>query len=236
MLRALLLVSVLLSGARWLSGAAAPWTDRVLVSEIRKLGDLDPQVRREARRALMQLARSDLPTLRRAVEMSGPLSPEQAVALEDIVIHVYVSGVDLPRQPWGFLGVELAMPGFMPDGQMVEEEAGAVILSRMPGFAAYEALCDGDLVVGIEQVEELPVRNGADLRAVISRFRAGDRMTLLVVRGGQIERVPVQLSARPAAVDQGPLLEALGTFVESAQRYFDANFVPVIRGARATRD
>jgi len=232
MLRTLLMVSVLLCGAGWLPGAPSPQADRALVEEVRKLGDVDPQVRREARRTLMQLTRSDLPALRQAVAAAGPISPEQAAALEEIVIHVHVSGIELPRQPWGFLGVELAMPGFMPDGQMVEEQSGAVILSRMPGFAAFEALCDGDLVVGVEQAEELPVRSGTDLRAVISRFRAGDRITLLVVRGGQVERIPVRLSARPAVVDQAPLLEALAAFVESAERYFDANFAPVIRGRR----
>jgi hypothetical protein len=225
-------VSVLLCGVGWLQGPPSPQADHALVEEVRKLGDVDPQVRREARRALMQLTRSDLPALRQAVASAGRISPEQAAALEEIVIHVHVSGVELPRQPWGFLGVELAMPGFMPDGQMVEEQSGAVILSRMPGFAAFEALYDGDLIVGIEQIEELPVRSGTDLRAVISRFRAGDRITLLVVRGGQTERVPIRLSARPAVVDQGPLLDALGAFVESAERYYEANFLPVIRNAR----
>lgn len=213
------------------SAVAAPPANPALVAAVRQLGDPDPRVRAEARGALMHLARPDLPALREATRAAGRLSPGQAALLEEIVVHVHVSGIELPRQPWGFLGVELAMPGFTPDGQLVEEESGAVILSRMPGFVAYEALCDGDLVIGIEQGVEIPIRSGSELRAAISRFRGGDEITLLVLRGGVVERVPVRLSARPAVVEQGPLMEALGAFVESAERYFDADFAPILREA-----
>lgn len=227
----LVVLAALLWGVVGVSPASPPVApaDPALVALVRQLGDLDPRARAQARSLLMQLRRSDLPALREATRYAGRLSPEQASALEEIVIHVHVSGIELPRQPWGFLGVELATPGVTPDGQLVEGEPGAIILSRMPGFPAYEALCDGDLVIGVDQAGEIPVRSGAELRAVISRFRAGDAIVLLVLRGGQIERVPLRLGARPAVVDQGPLLEALGAFVESAERYFDASFAPLMR-------
>jgi hypothetical protein len=229
MLRLLVLLLIPLVLFPRCAGAQAASGDlERLRRQVRQLDDRDPAVRDLARQTLMTLRRVDLPLLQKAVQSVGTISPEQLNSLEDVVVHVHIAGSRLPSEQSGFLGVELAMPGFGPDGELLLDEQGALILNRMPGFAAYEVLQDGELIVGIEQFPNDPIRNGDDLRRVISSFRAGEAVTLMVQRGGQIERRRVLLSARPLLAQQGPLMQLLADRVAEAEAFFDREFAPLI--------
>src|SRR5688500_12404510 len=92
--------------------AAAPAQEPELVRSMRValagLADSDPRVREQSRIQLMGMERRNLPAFQQVVERSRPLRPAQAVALREIVNHVYLAGEPyVANEHQGFLGVKL---------------------------------------------------------------------------------------------------------------------------------
>jgi S1-C subfamily serine protease len=83
---------------------------------------------------------------------------------------------------------------------------GVLVVSVAPGSPAEQAglrgvqqTADGDLILGdiIQQAGGKTVRKADDLFAVLERHRAGDRVTLQVLRGGTKHEITVPLAPPP---------------------------------------
>jgi Do/DeqQ family serine protease len=101
----------------------------------------------------------------------------------------------------GFLGVELQdLNPELAQAFGITESAGAVVASVADGSPADKAgLRQGDVIVG---VNGRPVNNGFDVRNQIGLTRAGERMTMDVIREGNRRQLSVVVAERSDAVAQ----------------------------------
>jgi hypothetical protein len=201
MTRSLFMVSLLLvccaaAPATRPAGTAAGKPDgRQLRLWIAGLMDQDAAVRQKSREGLLSLKRPDLPALRAAVDDLRPLDERTVEELRDVVGHVYLTAEAYDKEESGFLGISMTLSD--PDGERPE----IVIESRMPGFEGYRSLQDGDAILDIEESPlALPARRQPFIEA-IKAFKPGQTVHLKVLRQGQVLRIPVALSARPAERD-----------------------------------
>src|SRR4051794_10736025 len=155
--------------------ATAPTTKSSdqIVSWFTDLANRDASVREQAKIALMGISRDDLAQLRTLVEKNRPLAPSQAMALREIVQQVYqaTESYEAVEDRPGFLGIPLPRPT-MPDGTD-DDVAGVVVTERIPGFCAYRFLQDGDVIIGMTEVPERPIRTSNDLTTLISSHKGG---------------------------------------------------------------
>jgi len=195
-----------------------------------KLADRDPAARDQARLDLMELTRADLPELRRCVKEHRPLAPSQAAVLRDIVTQVYLAGERYPSvRERGFLGVQLSeggSPVVLPQDQPAgaadassPPPIGVIVTDRMPGLSSYRALASGDVIVGIAENPEVPIRSVENLKSVIAKFAGAQPIHLEIFRGGRVTTVAITLAARPAEVDINPA--NLEWFQREKQRRLD---------------
>lgn len=201
---------------------------------VKDLADTDPNVRDKARLELMGLDRVELDTLRDKVAASRPLRPGQVVALQDIVNQVFLATE--PDDPAdgdsGFLGVQPApsgvevtpAPGVRADGMQV----GVAVAARVPGFCGYRMLEDGDIILRLNSDRPHDFRNPTDLSTVVSGQRAGDTVTLDVLRRGRLIQVRITLDQKPAWVGRSTPLDALGPRLRRASDYWDQVFAPLL--------
>lgn len=205
-------------------GAAAPSTapsTRPLdpVSQwLKQLADDDPDVRDAAREQLMSLDRTGLRELKRAVERNRPLAPAQALALRDIVTHVYLASEPYAEdlRGGGFMGVRM---GLQSAGD------GITVVARIPGFAAYRSLRDGDVIVAVKEWPERldkPERLGD----AVAGYRGGETIHLKVQRGGRLITVPLRLSPRPANATNADTMRT--EQMPAADEYWQQNFAPLL--------
>jgi len=182
-----------------------------------ELADADGQVRDAARVALMGLSRDDLQALREVVEKSRPLAAAQAVALHDIVTHVYLAGENNRSvSNSGFLGVRLAPireNGMIvaADDQTVDtgEVSGVLIRECMPGFSGFRYLREGDVVLGIKQPIQMRTPQQQDLINAVSAVPPQGTIRLEVLRQGRVTEISFRISARPREADDQVLTEEL---------------------------
>jgi hypothetical protein len=174
---------------------------------VRDLGNGDSAVRDRARVELMGISRGELERLRQVVAQSRPLAPDQIAMLQEIVTHVYLAGeYDEGAEERGFLGVRMSQtgvelspaPGVRADGTAV----GVAVAGRVPGFCAYRMLEDGDVIIRLTSDKAYEFSTADDLKVVVLRHRAGETVTLDVLRRGTLIRVPVTLDHKPAWAKQ----------------------------------
>jgi hypothetical protein len=195
-----------------------------------QLADRDPEVRERARIDLMGIQRKDLPALEKVVAENRPVQPSQAAVLRDIVRHVYIAGepYQAASSSSGFLGMrwENGEEGFWPD------PPGVIVDERIPGFCAYRMLRPGDVIVGIEELPDVQFANRTDFTNAVQRFEAGETITFLVLRGGNVQKVPLRLDARPAAAVLGRAPELMIAFeserLTKADEYWSRAFAPLV--------
>jgi hypothetical protein len=188
------------------------------------LGSADGEVRDQAMVNLMGLRADDLPALRKLVEESRPLAPQQLVALKQIVIHDFLAGEPYDvKEGEGFLGIHL--PG-------IAEEAEAVVVNRLPGFVGERMLRDGDVILGVVERPEKPIHSGSELTASLSQFSAGQTIHLQILRQGQVVRVPVQLDPKPLDASSQEFRDRMDDFLfrrlQRAQEYWDKHFADLV--------
>src|SRR4051794_25386508 len=181
--------------------ATAPTTKSSdqIVSWFTDLANRDASVREQARIALMGISRDDLAQLRTLVEKTRPLAPSQAMVLREIVQQVYQA-----TEPYeavegrpGVLGLPLPPRAIAIDGSDEDSQGGGVVTERIPGFCAYRFLQDGDVIVGMTEVPEKPIRTSNDLTELVKQFKGGETVHFQVIRAGRQQDVAVILSARP---------------------------------------
>jgi hypothetical protein len=186
------------------------------------LADRDPDVREGARVELLGIPRKTLPELLAIVEKSRPLRPSQISELHDIVTHVYLAGEPYDALGAGFLG--LSWPNRLTE--VWKDPAGLVIAERLKGFVAYRFLRDGDVLVGIEEFPNRKFNSSMELSDALREIGGGNRATLLVLRGGRVVHVPLELDFRPnwpAEVEQTRALRE-----NKAEEYWDQTFGKVV--------
>jgi hypothetical protein len=203
--------------------------EHTLVQWLAELDAKSPDTRSAAAAKLMRVSRSDLPALKKAVERSRPISPEQVSVLHDVVIHVWLTGEGYPPRDEGFLGISL-VPTDPWDTD--DSNAGVMVVNRMPGFAAYGALLDGDLIVEIQEIPGIRFNMVEEFAGAISRYKPGRQINLVVQRGGKQIVVPIRLSARPAAAGdlrRGNTMDTLlGERIIAAEKYYEQNFARLL--------
>lgn len=195
---------------RW--QARKPATQPVIEAKLQvwfnDLAASDAAARDAALDELLALTRAELPGLRRVVEKARPVAPSQAHALRDVVNHVFLSGQTYNAEPRvGFLGlgmpmldsVEVPRVGEHPEPRnapgLNRANTGVPVENRIPGFCAFRVLRDGDVILGILKPTPRRLRDWNELTHAIRTFRAGETITLQVLRQGTILSVPVMLDA-----------------------------------------
>jgi hypothetical protein len=196
------------------------------------LANRDAKVRDQARYNLMGINRDELQTLCAQVKAKLPLAPSQAVALKEIVTHVFLATESYPPFPGtgGFLGVSYQGVSRLAD-PVDDDVNGVVVMDRMAGFCAYRVLQDGDVLVGvIDDAGEHPIRTREDLGTAVNRCRSGDTIRLQVLRGGQTITVDVTLNARPIWAPPGiqQPRDELRERQRRADEYWEKNFETLI--------
>ncbi len=188
--------------------ATQPIADAKLQALFNDLAASDAAARDAALGELLALTRAELPGLRRVVEQSRPVAPSQAHALRDVVNHVFLSGETYNAEPRvGFLGlgmptldsVEVPRVGERPDPPnapgLARANTGVPVEHRIPGFCAFRTLRDGDVILAIMKPTPRRLRDWNELTYAVRTFRAGETITLQVLRQGTILSVPVTLDA-----------------------------------------
>lgn len=222
--------------------ATQPVVEAKLERWFNELGASDAAVRDGALGELLQLTRAELPGLRRVVERAGPVAPSQAHALRDAVNHVFLSGEVYPAEPRvGFLGlgiptldsVEIARAGEPPHAPDAPGPArastGVPVQYRIPGFCAFSALRDGDVVVAILKPIPRRLRDWIELTYSIRAFPAGQTLTLQVLRHGIIMNVPVTLDATRLVPNQDVWHDVILPKREAAaDAYWKEHFAPLV--------
>jgi hypothetical protein len=213
----------------WCLGAA-PATQpearvRVLIDQ---LAHRDHSRRQDALHELLQLRPEDLGTLRRAAAQVKPQLPGQLALLRLVVRHIYISGASYPIEPNNhpFLGLSWDPRYSSEWGEL----GGVPVMGRIPGFAAYQALREGDLLQGVEELPGLQFRTTDDVgKAIVSAFQAGQTITLRVHRDGKVIRVRVLLRHRPLRMSEANGLDAwLEEQTQAADKYWDNSFGQVL--------
>ncbi|MDQ3439977.1 MAG: hypothetical protein M3478_06455 [Planctomycetota bacterium] len=222
-----------------------PVAEPMLQAWFNELGASDAALRERATTALLDLTRDDLAALRRVVERSRPVSPSQAGALRDVVAHVYLSAEIYDCEPRvGFLGLILPTLDSVDvprsgDEHVAKMQEGAIVFGRtstgvpvdyrIPGFCAYRALRDGDVVLGILHPIPRRLRDWNELTYSIKAIPAGEQLTLEVLRQGTVLNVPVTLDAKPlVANDQVWSAVVLPAREAAAEAYWVEHFASLM--------
>jgi hypothetical protein len=192
------------------------------------LASSDGQVRDDAFGWLIGLNPSDLPALRKLVRQTAPLAPEQAMALPQIVMHVYLTGETYDVMPEaGFLGIFMGSP---------DSNDGVVVRWRMPGFVGERVFREGDVILGVIEPPSPQFQKNEDLTAAMRTFKAGDTVHMQVLRQGKVVRLAVPLDPKPAEVDPG-ILEVVLAFNAArrarAEQYWQDHFADLLETPQA---
>jgi hypothetical protein len=193
---------------------------------VRDLAAESPRVRDDARQQLLQLTPDDLPTLRDLVASGAAADPAQRDALYDVVRHVYLTADRPPRRDdaqLSFLGV--AGPSL--NVSVGDSIVGMSFLNRLPGFPAFGALRDGDLIVGVREFPSVQFNSSGVLVALREQVRPGQLIHFRVLRDSQLVEVPIRLTYTPADV-QTDLAGQLR--LERAEAYWERVFEPAFDG------
>jgi hypothetical protein len=209
----------------------APHTDLATVRRwVGQLASDNYQTRDAARIALMGLKRQELSTLRQAVKLNLPFSPNQIITVREIFTQVYLAGDVYPPEDGegGFLGVRL--PSRPDEETLLSVERGVVIVSRVPGFCAFRMLQDGDVVLAIHSdAGDRPLNQPMELRRAVSSIKAGQTITLEVLRQGRILNIPITLDRRPLQTDEAALQEFINDRADRADEIWERDFAPLLK-------
>jgi hypothetical protein len=190
-----------------------------------QLADRDPDVREQARINLLGIRRDDLPHLEKIVAHSSPIQASQAAVLRDIVLHVYIAGEAYEvAETWGsFLGLR--------DLQTSESPAGVRVNQRIIGFAAYRAFREGDVIVGIAEMPDMPLERVEQLTSLLRNVPPGRPLTFMVFRGGNIQKIVVRPDPRPSAAipaNEQRMAEMENLRLEKGEQYWDRTFAKLV--------
>lgn len=209
--------------------AAAVWPIQRVSRLVAQLADGDATKRQNARTTLMELPRSELPTLRQALKDARPLQPSQQAVLRDIFTHIYLAGDDYtPEEDGsGFLGVRLPSWSRPDERALLSIERGVVVVSRIPGFCAFKMLQDGDVILSLGGAEG-EFTSPEQLIDSVRSFKGGQTIVFSVLRQGQIIKVPITLDRKPTGLNGLSIEEFLSNRAERASEVWEKEFAPLL--------
>lgn len=211
-----------------------------LAARLSRIDDPDQRVRDTARRDLLGLTASELADLREALSelaRGGRLTPGITRLAYDVTVHAHVRDAKLrflaalpPEQRSGeaFLGIML---GGDLTSNTPGSPSGVAIRTANPGFVAYEAFEDGDVLVAVRTPRGLErLESFGDLRNAFYALAPGDSVEFLVLRGGALVRVPLRLDERPEpqVSNQQRWEVAAIEARRAAQAYWDEQIAPLL--------
>jgi serine protease Do len=124
-----------------------------------------------------------------------PINRARRIA-EDLAAHGAV------RRPW--IGIKLRLPDGQPDARAALA-AGAVVGTVVPGSPAASAgILPGDRLL---RAADRPLRNPFDWEALLLELRVGERIPLVVQRGGREQQLTVTIADLPEV--NAPKVEVL---------------------------
>ena len=111
---------------------------------------------------------------------------------------------------------------------------GVVIVERMPGFCGARMLQDGDVILGLVERPTIQIRGPTEFSLAVRSMGAGQTVTFLILRQGQVIRVPVTLDPRPDAADfvpgaVSPMKDLLDERDKTAREYWEKEFAPLVK-------
>jgi hypothetical protein len=206
-------------------------------------------VREAAREALMGLsADRGLPQLLAVVRAAGPLRPDQAAALPEIVRQLRLTDEPYDMALGGnddetryILGQD--WPG-VPRGQ---DRLGVPVVHRWPGFPSRRLLRDGDLILGLyndpaappDRPPDVPTHQVEDLVEGMRACPTRPLLAMLVLRDGRTIRVTGTMVVEPLAT-AGRRPGAVAGFLADRQRvaddYWQEQFAPLLDPAPPTTE
>ena len=213
-----------------------------LASRLLKIEEADGDVREAARRDLLSTTVSELPELREALESLAAqrkASPSIIRLAYDATVHAHVREAKLrflAEQPANqrsgepFLGILL---GGDVTSNTPGNPSGVAVRSTNPGFVAYEALEEGDLLLAIRTPRGLErLSHFGDLQSAFYGLSPGDQIEFLVMRGGAVVRVPLRLDERPEPRSSNPNQQRWEMVAAEARRaaavYWEEQIAPVL--------
>jgi len=182
-----------------------------LKDALTQLSDQDPTVREAAREQLMTMSPTDLPALRAAVQQLLPLPPGDAQALREIVMQVYLAGdnAEGATQSMGFMGISMVNDelSVYPDDDESDPGTpiGVLVAMRLPGFDAYRALRDGDIILSlsVDGIAAIRIHYSQQIMQTIGILPPGQHVRLQVIRNGKRINTTVTLNPRPRELPEG---------------------------------
>ncbi len=218
---------VLIFAGASLAAATAPSTQPAIGQWFAGLASPDAEQREQSRTNLLSLSRDDLPQLLEIVEKNRPLAPAQLAALHDIVIQVYLSGETYETDGKdGFIGLRWHMDDMSGMGAPVDQ--------RIPGFAGFQMLRDGDLILGVFLRPDASLQLTPTVEVLVSAIQfAGSRrdIELEVLRQGQRIRVPIHLRSKPtlSKLTEADIDAFFDQWRKKGEDYWQTHFLPLLR-------
>ena len=215
-------------------GARTAFVGRLVAN----LSDADPAAREAARRALLGLDVDDLDALAEAVAdlRAEQVTPATGRVLFEVARHLRLGEAKRAyhRQPTPPARDPFGRPlaeAFLGIGPLEVEGLGLVVRNPLAGFAAYEVLEHGDVLLSIAGADfgPVPVRDFDTLQQVLRVTSPGARVALRVVRGGEVLRLPFRLDRR-AETNNSELWRRLSN---EAERRAESDWTERLRPALA---
>jgi S1-C subfamily serine protease len=131
------------------------------------------------------------------VNTSGMSRQMQLAVPAEVVSRSVDELVRHGRIAQGYLGVStqpVRLPEAVREQQGVDQQAGLIVVEVQPGSPAAAGLLLGDLILALDgQAVDDPV----DLRRILRADRIGQRITVRVLRAGQVRDVELTVGERP---------------------------------------
>jgi hypothetical protein len=144
--------------------------------------------------------------------------------LAEIVRHVYLATEPYPEAPGeerSFIGLS----GWRPFDN--GNYTGIIFERRLPGFDAYRALEDGDVILRVEELPDLRMDSPGPLEAIRKQFPPGAVVHLVVLRDDRVVRTTLRLSVTPLW-HMTRNLEDLSQRETTAEQYWNREFLPLL--------
>ncbi|MGC8553328.1 MAG: hypothetical protein ACP5O7_10740 [Phycisphaerae bacterium] len=154
------------------------------------------RTRHEAQQYLLLHSRAYLPLLLAALKHAA--STEQADRLENISLQFYLSQKFPSDGPAPFIGIEFMIE---PVRLKLAHHQGSInaacVQALLPGFYAARVLSPGDLIVAVGRHWLTDTSTADDFRQLVQSHKPGAFITLTVLRGGKVLKIPVRLHGMP---------------------------------------
>jgi C-terminal processing protease CtpA/Prc len=174
------------------SGSPTLSTDALLEN----LSSPDYETREQATTGLMTREDFNDDKLAAALRKSAGESRQRLIR---IALHRYFARLapnEVREDDTASLGVDISAGNIVrPEQNPLLKHPAMMISNTKPGFPAYVALRSGDLIIAVDGQSFDDNLDATDFSALIQRYKAGQSMTLDILRGGKKLTIKVKLDS-----------------------------------------